>query len=126
SRLQEEIAAAPAVGGDFLATVRNFEPRLRRLLFSDILIRFCERIPYAWVVIYAMDYAGATATQVGLLIAVETFVAMACYVPVGRLAERYGKEPFVIATFLFFTLFPLTLIAAHRFETLLLAFAVRG
>jgi MFS family permease len=126
SRIREEIAVVSNPPGDFLAVVRGLDPRLRRLLFSDILIRFCERIPYAWVVIYAMDYAGATATQVGLLIAVETFVAMACYVPVGRLAERYGKEPFVIATFLFFTLFPLTLIAAHRFETLLLAFAVRG
>ena len=73
-----------------------------------------------------MDYGGVTATQVGLLIAVETLVAMACYVPVAHLADRYGKEPFVIATFLFFTAFPLTLLAAHRFETLLLAFVVRG
>src|SRR6185369_3725234 len=126
SRLQEEIAAAPAVGGDFLATVRNFEPRLRRLLFSDILIRFCERIPYAWVVIYAVDHAGATATQVGVLIAVETIVAMACYVPAAHLADRYGKEPLVIATFLFFTLFPLTLLAAHDFRMLLISFGVRG
>jgi predicted MFS family arabinose efflux permease len=123
---EDRAASAPAAPGDFLATFRAFDPRLRRLLFSDILIRFCERIPYAWVVIYAMDYAGASATQVGILIAVETLVAMACYVPVAHLTERYGKEPFVIATFLFFTAFPLTLLAAHRFETLLFAFAVRG
>jgi MFS family permease len=123
---EDHAASAPAAPGDFLATFRAFDPRLRRLLFSDILIRFCERIPYAWVVIYAMDYAGSSATQVGILIAVETLVAMACYVPVAHLADRYGKEPFVIATFLFFTAFPLTLLAAHRFETLLFAFAVRG
>ena len=123
---EDRAASAPAAPADFLATFRAFDPRLRRLLFSDILIRFCERIPYAWVVIYAMDYADASATQVGILIAVETLVAMACYVPVAHLTERYGKEPFVIATFLFFTAFPLTLLAAHRFETLLFAFAVRG
>jgi MFS family permease len=99
---------------------------MRRLLFSDILIRFCERIPYAWVVIYAVDHAGVSATEVGVLIAVETVVAMACYVPSAHLADRYGKEPFVIVTFLFFTVFPLTLLAAHNFKTLLIAFAVRG
>jgi MFS family permease len=129
SRLEEDRPPLPAGSeprGSFLAVVRGFDPRLRRLLFSDILIRFCERIPYAWVVIYAVDYAGASATQVGVLIAVETLVAIACYVPVAHLADRYGKEPFVIATFLFFTVFPLTLLIAHSFEMLLFAFAVRG
>src|SRR5438094_59834 len=129
SRLQENLpenanASVPHRG--FFTAVRGFDPRLRRLLFSDILIRFCERIPYAWVVIYAVDYAHVSATEVGILIAVETAVAMACYVPVAHLAGRYGKEPFVIATFFFFTIFPLTLLAAHSFETLLVAFAVRG
>jgi len=126
SRLREDGGAAPAPPAGFLAAVRGFDPRLRRLLYSDILIRFCERIPYAWVVIYAIDYGGVSATRVGVLIAVETAVAMACYIPVAHLADRYGKEAFVIATFLFFTVFPLTLLAAHNFQTLLLAFAVRG
>jgi len=126
SRLREDAGAAPAPPAGFLAAVRGFDRRLRRLLYSDILIRFCERIPYAWVVIYAIDYGGVSATRVGVLIAVETAVAMACYIPVAHLADRYGKEAFVIATFLFFTVFPLTLLAAHNFQTLLLAFAVRG
>jgi predicted MFS family arabinose efflux permease len=129
SRLQEDRPpehAGPTTRGNFLTAVRGFDPRMRRLLFSDILIRFCERIPYAWVVIYAVDHAGVSATEVGVLIAVETVVAMACYVPSAHLADRYGKEPFVIVTFLFFTVFPLTLLAAHNFKTLLIAFAVRG
>jgi MFS family permease len=129
SRLQEDVLPTPAASsqpGGFVAALRGFDPRLRRLLFSDILIRFCERIPYVWVVIYAVDYAGASAGQVGVLIAVETVVAMACYVPAAHLADRYGKEPFVITTFLFFTAFPLALLAAHNFETLLVAFAIRG
>ncbi len=128
-RLQEDAIPAPAASnqhGSFLAVARAFDPRLRRLLFSDILVRFCERIPYVWVIIYAVDYAGASATQVGVLIAVETLVAMACYIPAAHLADRYGKEPFVVATFLFFSAFPLVLLAAHNFQTLLLAFAVRG
>src|SRR6266436_3849815 len=129
SRLEEDPSqapAGPALGGNFFSIVRGFDPRMRRLLFSDILIRFCERIPYAWVVIYAVDYAHVSATEVGVLIAVETAVAMVCYVPVAHLADRYGKEPFVIATFFFFTVFPLALLLAHSFALLLVAFALRG
>lgn len=104
----------------------GFGPELRRLLASDILVRFGERIPAAWVVIYAMDNIGATGSQVGFLIAVEMATAMLCYIPAGHLADRYGKEPFVIATFLLFTMFPLALLAANSFWLLAFAFAVRG
>lgn len=106
--------------------LRGFDPALRRLLFSDILIRLCERVPYAWVVIYVMDRLGLTATQVGVLIAIEMTAAIACYVPASYLADRFGKEPFVIATFVFFTLFPLSLLVASSFGLLMVAFALRG
>jgi MFS family permease len=96
------------------------------LLVSDILIRFCERLPFAWVVIYAMDHLSMSASQVGILIAVEMATAAACYIPASHLADRYGREPFVIATFLFFTLFPLTLAVARSFQLLVVAFVVRG
>src|SRR5262245_8605217 len=33
----------------FWQTLRGFSSPMRRLLLSDILVRFCERIPYAWV-----------------------------------------------------------------------------
>jgi predicted MFS family arabinose efflux permease len=101
-------------------------PELRGLLVSDILVRFCERIPFAWVVIYAMDVGGVTAAQMGILIAIEMAAAIACYLPSSWLADRYGKEPFVIATFVFFTLFPIALSFSHSFATLAVAFAIRG
>jgi predicted MFS family arabinose efflux permease len=107
-------------------TVKAFSPGLRRLLLSDILIRFCERLPFAWVVIYAMNHLSLSASQVGVLIAVEMATAAACYIPASYLADRYGREPFVMATFFFFTLFPLTLLVARSFELLLMAFVVRG
>ena len=122
----DERAGARTEQAGFWGVVQGFDPRLKWLLFSDILIRFCERIPYAWVVIYAMDHVGTSATQVGVLTAVEMLVAMACFVPVAHLADRYGKEPFVIATFVFFTLFPVTLYQAENFGMLAAAFAVRG
>jgi MFS family permease len=125
-RIQDRIPPIPQDLPGFLGVVRDFDPRLRRLLLSDVLIRFCERIPYAWVVIYALDRLGVSATAVGVLTAVEMVTAIACYLPAAYFADRYGKGPFVIATFSFFTLFPLTMLAAGTFPHLLVAFVIRG
>ena len=102
------------------------DPGLVRLLWSDILIRFCERIPFAWVVIYAIDDLGVTASGMGVLIAIEMAAAIICYLPASWLADRYGKEPFVIATFLIFTAFPIALYFASGFGSLIVAFVIRG
>ena len=114
----------PGIG--LFRVVQSFSPALRELLVSDILIRFCERIPYAFVVLWAMNHAGVSAQQYGVLVSVEMIMAMLCYIPVAHLADKYGRRPFVLITFVFFTLFPLTLIRANTFGTLAIAFAVRG
>lgn len=110
----------------FVGVVRSFTPALRELLVSDILIRFCERIPYAFVILWAIDSGGVTAQQFGYLVTFEMVTAMLCYIPVAHLADKYGRRPFVLITFVFFTLFPLTLMWAHSFAALALAFVVRG
>jgi MFS family permease len=112
--------------GGFLTVVRSFTPGLRELLASDILIRFCERLPYAWVVVWALDFARVMPQQFGYLVSFEMLTAMLCYIPVAHLADKYGRRPFVLLTFVFFTLFPVTLLWATTFETLALAFVVRG
>ncbi len=110
----------------FRDVVKSFSPTLRELLVSDILIRFCERIPYAFVILWAMNHGGVSAQQFGLLVSIEMVTAMLCYIPVAHLADKYGRRPFVLATFLFFTLFPVTLLWADNFAWLAVAFAVRG
>jgi len=110
----------------FLAVVRSFTPALRELLVSDILIRFCERIPYAFVILWAMDHGRLNAQQFSWLVTIEMITAMLCYIPVAHLADKYGRRPFVLITFVFFTLFPVTLLWANNFAWLALAFAVRG
>jgi MFS family permease len=110
----------------FFTVVKSFTPGLRELLVSDILIRFCERIPYAFVILWAMDSGGVTAQQFGYLVTFEMVTAMLCYIPVAHLADKYGRRPFVLVTFVFFTLFPVTLLWAHNFAWLALAFVVRG
>jgi MFS family permease len=110
----------------FMGVVRRFSPTLRELLVSDILIRFCERLPYGFVILWAMNHGGVNAEEFGWLVAIEMITAMICYIPVAHLADRHGQRPFVLATFVFFTLFPLTLLWADSFGWLALAFAVRG
>ncbi|MEK7686497.1 MAG: MFS transporter [Verrucomicrobiota bacterium] len=110
----------------FRGVVKSFSPTLRELLVSDILIRFCERLPYAFVILWAMNHSGLTAEQFGWLVAIEMVTAMVCYIPVAHLADKHGQRPFVLATFVFFTLFPLTLLFAHNFAWLAVAFVVRG
>ncbi len=110
----------------FVGVVKSFTPALRELLVSDILIRFCERLPFAFVILWAMNHAGLNAAQYGWLVALEMATAMICYIPVAHLADKYGQRPFVLVTFVFFTLFPLTLLWADNFAWLAVAFVVRG
>ena len=78
----------------FWQSLRGFNAPLRRLLLSDILVRFCERIPFAWVVIYAMDNIGVSAKQVGILTTVEMLAATLCIIPASHFADKHGREPF--------------------------------
>jgi predicted MFS family arabinose efflux permease len=127
--LMAEAQECPITAADthtFMHVVRSFNPTLRELLVSDILIRFCERIPYAFVILWAMNQGGVTARQYGWLVTAEMITAMICYLPVAHFADRYGRRPFVQVTFIFFTLFPLSLMLAHDFAWLAAAFVVRG
>jgi len=125
----ETPAADPKATPDsasFSAVVKSFTPALRELLVSDILIRFCERLPYVFVILWAMDQGGVDAQRFGYLVTIEMLTAMLCYLPVAHLADKHGRRPFVLATFVFFTLFPVTLLWAQSFAWLAVAFAVRG
>src|SRR3989441_11757018 len=48
------------------------------------------------------------------------------YLPVARLADRGERKPFVIATFIAFAAFPVAVVLAHDFVTLVVAFVVGG
>jgi MFS family permease len=129
--LKDETRSAGAIEATaehrkFWQTLRGFSSPMRRLLLSDILVRFCERIPYAWVVIFAMDYIGVSGKQVGVLTTIEMVTATLCIVPASHYADRYQREPFVIATFVMFTIFPISLLMSRSFSMLVIAFIIRG
>jgi MFS family permease len=120
--------APPAVEKDPRRMFRLMSPAMRRLLVTDILVRFCEQIPYAFVVVWCMKTIAApvTAVQFGVLSTIETVVALLCYIPVAHLADRGHKKRYVLITFAFFAAFPLVLWYSRSFEWLIVAFAIRG
>ena len=119
---QEKKPAEPSP----LRMLREMSAPLRTLLVSDILVRFCEQIPYPFVVIWAITLHGITPVQFGILTTVEMVTAMLVYIPVAYLADRSHKKPFVLVTFCFFTLFPLVLLFSRSFWLMVLAFVIRG
>ena len=121
---KQEVAAEER--WNFWRSLHEFNTPMRRLLLSDILVRFCERIPYAWVVIFAMDYIGVSAKEIGVLTTVEMLAATLCIIPASHFADRHGREPFVIVTFIMFTLFPISLLVSRSFSALVIAFMIRG
>lgn len=110
----------------FAKTLQLLTPSLKKLLASDILIRFAEQIPYAFVVIWVVDNQGLSTTQFGILTVIEMVTAMFVYIPVAMLADKYGKKPFVVITFVFFTIFPLILLVSRSFWMFVIAFIIRG
>lgn len=106
--------------------LRGFDPRLKRLLVSDVLIRFCEQIPYAFVVLWVIDVAGRSAPEFGMLSAIEMGTAALIYIPVAHFSDRAERKPFVLTTFVFFSFFPVALYYSRTLPLLVVAFVLRG
>ena len=105
---------------------RALPATFRRLLASDVFIRTSEGLTDVFLVLYATNIIGISAPQFGILIGVQMATAILVYLPAARLADGTGRKPFVIATFVAFSLFPLAVIVASSFETLVGAFVVGG
>ncbi|OGX23306.1 MAG: MFS transporter [Omnitrophica WOR_2 bacterium RIFCSPHIGHO2_02_FULL_45_21] len=124
--LEEVKSQAPTIINP-LAVIKKVSPALKKLLISDILIRFCEQIPYAFVVVWVMKNLNRGAVEFGLLTTVEMVTAILIYIPVAYLVEKNkSKKPYIAITFGFFSLFPLALMFSRSITTLILVFFIRG
>ncbi len=127
--IKKYMADDPIIKGKGISIKESFSginPNLRVLLISDILIRFAEQIPYAFVVIWVVNCLHLSAFQFGILTAIEMVTAMIVYIPIAYLADKFGKKPFVVITFIFFTIFPLIIYYSRTFGMLVIAFIIRG
>ena len=105
---------------------RSLPTPLRWLLASDIFIRTCEGLVDVFLVLYAINVIGISAPAYGVLVAVQMTTAIVSYILVARFADRMGRKPFVMATFAAFALFPVAVVLARDFATLVAAFVVGG
>ncbi|MGD8739935.1 MAG: MFS transporter [Desulfobacterales bacterium] len=128
SKTTSDDACAIAPEKNPLKLYQSMDDSLKRLLVSDILIRFCEQIPYAFVVVWCMKTIAqpVSAFQFGILTGIEMATAVLVYIPVAHLADKTTKKPFVVMTFIFFTFFPLVLLFCQSFLWLIAAFILRG
>jgi MFS family permease len=120
--LQVSGGASAGIGGVW----RSFHGALKRLLVSDIIIRTCEGLAEVLIVLYVMNIIGVSAGQYGALVAIQMATSMLIYLPAGKIADRVGRKPFVIATFVCFALFPVAVALARGFASLVVAFIIGG
>ena len=113
-------------GGGILAVWRSVPAPLRWLLASDVLVRTCEGLVDVFLVLYALDVVGVGAPAFGALVAVQAVTSILSYVPVARVADRIGRKPFVIATFVAFAAFPIAVALARDLGGLVVAFVIGG
>lgn len=131
-----------------LALLRRFDPQLRRLLVSDVCVRWCDGMPRELVILYCVPLLAAAlrtsaaqteaelsrtavAFYVGVLLVVMNGTSLLLYLPVGHWASKGGaaKKPFIGLTFVFFALYPLALATLGGWAGvwgLVLAFVVAG
>ena len=115
----------PSAGPRGRAPVR-LAPALRQLLIADCLIRLCEGLPEVFLVVWAIEIVHVTPAQFGVLVSVLMITAIVSYLPAAALANRAEKKPFVLLTYVFFTLYPLAVVASGSFAQLLGASIIGG
>ena len=105
---------------------RQMNPRLKKLLISDVLARWAEGIPKVFIVLFVMNILEMNALQFGWLTSIQMVASMIFYIPLARIADTFERKPLVLITFLFFASFPLAVVLSQSFSWLVLAFAIGG
>src|ERR1019366_667550 len=115
----------PKIEGNYWQVLKQFPPSLRRLLLAEILTRWCDWLVRALVPVYLVTERGLKNYEIALLVTLQHCVALVTYLPIGRMTQAVGLQPFIGLTFVFFALFPLTLILVPD-GWIWLAFVVYG
>lgn len=118
--------ANPAPMSALLRDVTRLHPRLKRLLLSDIIVRFGQGTAEIFVVLYVVQVLGFTPAAFGVYVGIAMATSLLVYIPFARLADARGREGLVTLTYVFFALFPLSLVFSHNAWALAAAFMLMG
>lgn len=124
SRINISVKALHATG--IVGVWQTFHAVLKRLLVSDVIIRTCEGMTGVITILYVTNVQHFTVKQYGTLVAIQMVTSILVYIPASKIADRIGRKPFVIATFVSFALFPLAIVAASSFALIGIAFVIGG
>jgi MFS family permease len=116
---------APPPASSWLEVYGRYPLRIRRLLLAEIFTRWCDWLVREFVVLYLMFVRGLPVFEVGFYLMLNNLTALVTYLPIGRLTQTVGLQPFVGWSFVFFALFPLALALVPN-EFLAVAFVVYG
>jgi MFS family permease len=105
---------------------RSFHNALKRLLISDVIIRMCEGMADILIILYVTNVLGISLAHYGVLVAIQLVTSILVYIPAARIADRIGRKPFVISTFICFALFPVAVVLSKGFASLVFAFIIGG
>jgi MFS family permease len=108
------------------AAVASLPEPLLQLLAADCLVRIGEGIAASFIVLYVLEVRQVPAAMYGVLYAVQQSIAIASYLPGGKIADATGRAPVVALTLVFFSLFPLAVRLASGDAALVGAFIIGG
>ena len=66
------------------------------------------------------------ALQFGSLTSIQMLTSIVVYIPIAKLSDKMSRKPFVLLTFFFFALYPLSLVIATNNILVVIAFIVGG
>lgn len=112
-----------------LRVLRRMRNDLKRLLLADSLARIGQRLYMTFIPLYVLNILKRGYEEWGLLQALIAITSIITYIPASKLADRAGRasrRPFIAATLLFFSAFPLALILAPSAAWLIPVFIISG
>lgn len=108
------------------AVWRAMPPLLKRLWWSDVLVRWGDWLARDFIVLYCLKTLGISTALFGTLVALQMTTALLTYFPVAAIVDRGHQRPFIGLTFLLFALTPLFFALARGPGGLVLAFLCYG
>jgi MFS family permease len=107
-------------------TLHALPVALKRLLLAESIVRMGQGLAEILVVLYVTNVLELSAATFGTLVALRMATSILVYLPVAKVADRHGRTPFVVASFMCFALFPLLLATAQGPVGLVAAFVCAG
>jgi hypothetical protein len=112
-----------------LRVLRAIGRDLRHLLLADCLVRTGSRLYLTFIPLYVLNILKRGYVEWGSLQSLAAATSIITYIPIAKLADRAGRSsrrPFIAATFLFFSVFPLALVAMPSVGWLIPVFIISG